>query len=124
MITFSFMEILDFDNQSISVLRENLASLPLESPTKVITWDLSKNLNCLHSLALVIDLVFMDPPYDNNCVNKTLMNLHPTGALINGAKVIVEHSHLEHISEDLPNFTISDQRKYGKTIVSFLNYMI
>ena len=33
---------IDCDNQSISVLQQNLANLPLESPTQVIHWDLSR----------------------------------------------------------------------------------
>ena len=115
---------IDISNQSISVLRENLASLPLESPTKVIRWDLSRNLNCLHSSALVIDLVFMDPPYNENLITPTLGHLHTSQCLANNARIIVEHSHLDPVFPDQLPFEIVDQRKYGKTLVEFLNYVV
>ena len=115
---------IDISNQSISVLRGNLASLPLESPTKVIQWDLSRNLNCLHSSALVIDLVFMDPPYNENLITPTLGHLHTSQCLANNAHIIVEHSHLDPVFPDQLPFKIVDQRKYGKTLVAFLNYVL
>ncbi|MGB5750849.1 MAG: 16S rRNA (guanine(966)-N(2))-methyltransferase RsmD [Desulfobacterales bacterium] len=115
---------IDISNQSISVLRGNLASLPLESPTKVIQWDLSRNLNCLHSSALVIDLVFMDPPYNENLITPTLGHLHTSQCLANNAHIIVEHSHLDPVFPDQLPFKIVDQRQYGKTLVAFLNYVL
>ena len=115
---------IDISNQSISVLRENLASLPLESPTKVIRWDISRNLNCLHSSALVIDLVFMDPPYNENLITPTLGHLHTSQCLANNARIIVEHSHLDPVIPDQLPFKIAYQRKYGKTLVDFLNYLV
>ena len=115
---------IDISNQSISVLRENLASLPLESPTKVIRWDISRNLNCLHSSALVIDLVFMDPPYNENLIAPTLGHLHTSQCLANSACIIVEHSHLDPVLPVQLPFKIVDQRKYGKTRVAFLNYVV
>jgi len=37
---------------------------------------------------------------------------------------VVEHSLFEPIPTDLFVFDLLDQRKYGKTLVSFLNYVI
>ena len=115
---------IDVSNQSISVLRENLASLPLESPTKVIRWDLSRNLNCLHSSGPAIDLVFMDPPYNEDLITPTLGYLHSSQCLANNARIIVEHSHLDPVFPDQLPFKIVDQRKYGKTLVVFLSYVV
>ncbi|MGD9302001.1 MAG: 16S rRNA (guanine(966)-N(2))-methyltransferase RsmD [Desulfobacterales bacterium] len=115
---------IDCDNQSISVLQQNLANLPLESPTQVIHWDLSRNLNCLPSSAPAIDLVFMDPPYNENLITPTLGHLHASQCLANNAGIIVEHSQLEPVLLDQVPFEIADQRKYGKTLVAFLNYVL
>jgi len=115
---------IDISSQSISILRENLAAIPLESQTRVIQWDLTRNLNCLNSIPLVFDLVFMDPPYNKNLIGPSLGHLHTSQSLGNGARIIVEHSHLEPVRLDPLPFEIVDQRKYGKTLVAFLNYVV
>jgi len=115
---------IDISSQSISVLRENLAAIPLESQTSVIQWDLTRNLNCLNSMPLAFDLVFMDPPYNKNLIAPSLGRLHTSQSLRNGARIIVEHSHLEPVRPDPLPFEIVDHRKYGKTLVAFLNYVV
>ena len=115
---------IDSSDQSISVLRENLAGLPHKSPTKVIQWDLFRNLNCLHSPAPVIDLVFMDPPYNKNLIRPTLGHLHSSQCLADDSRIIVEHSHRESGFADQLPFEIVDRRKYGKTLVSFFKYVV
>ena len=115
---------IDISSQSLSVLRENLAAIPLESPTRVIRWDLTRDLNCLNSIPLAFDLVFIDPPYNKNLIAPALGHLHTSQSLENGARIIVEHSHLELVEADLLPFEIVDRRRYGKTLVSFLNYVV
>jgi len=115
---------IDIDSQSIAVLRENLDSLPLESPTRVIRWDLTRNLNCLHSLSFTFNLIFMDPPYNKKLIAPALLHLHASHALENSARIIVEHSHREPVPPERLPFEIVDRRRYGKTLVSFLNHVV
>jgi 16S rRNA (guanine966-N2)-methyltransferase len=115
---------IDISGQSISVLKENLSDLPLEGRTRVIRWDLTRDLNCLQPISPAFDLIFMDPPYCKNMITPVLGHLHTSQSLENGALIIVEHSHLEPFTLDPWPFEISDRRKYGKTLVSFLNYVV
>ncbi len=115
---------IDINSQSIAVLRENIADLPLESPTRVIRWDLTRNLNCLHSWAFTFNLIFMDPPYNKKLIAPALGHLHASHALENDARIIVEHSHREPVAPAGLPFEIVDRRRYGKTLVSFLNYVV
>jgi len=69
-------------------------------------------------------LVFIDPPYNQNLVKPALFNLDQSKSLKNGSCIVVEHASLEPIPTDLLAFELSDQRRYGKTLVSFLNYVI
>jgi 16S rRNA (guanine966-N2)-methyltransferase len=70
------------------------------------------------------DLVFMDPPYKKNLICPALDHLHTSQILDSGARVVVEHSHQEHFEPDPLQFEIVDRRRYGKTLVSFLKYMV
>ncbi len=114
----------DVEKDSISVLRQNIRLFSLENPTKVVRWDITRNLNCLGSMRDTFNLVFMDPPYNKNMVQTTLIKLHGTQSMQKDARIVVEHSFLEPVSKCGLPFEISDQRGYGKTLVSFLNYVV
>jgi len=115
---------IDVDNDSLSVLQANIESLSLERQTQIIRWDLIKNLNCLNALDIAFDLVFMDPPYLKNMIEPTLRNLHLSQSLASGTLVIVEHSQREPVAAGPLPYEIADQRKYGKTLVTFLDYVV
>lgn len=109
---------------ALSVIRRNIISCSFDKQAHIIKWDIKKNLNCLKSAGAVFDLVFMDPPYNRGMVKPALFNLEQTGSLKKGARIVVEHSPLESIPDPVFMFEIEDRRKYGKTLVSFLTYMI
>ena len=108
---------------ALSVLRRNIDSCKLNQKTDIIKWNIRQNLNCIKSKKN-FDLIFLDPPYDKNLIKPTLFNLNKSDSLKNGACIVVEHSLYEPIPTDLFAFDLLDQRKYGKTLVSFLNYVI
>ena len=114
----------DVDKASISVLQDNINCLSLENLTKVIRWDLARNLSCLRSLRSAFNLIFMDPPYHTSMIEPTLFNLHSSQAMQKGARIVVEHSYRETIPKSPLPYEMSDQRRYGKTLVSFLKYMV
>jgi 16S rRNA (guanine966-N2)-methyltransferase len=109
---------------ALSVIEQNLRSCRLENSAKIIRWDIANNLNCLNSPdSRLFNLVFMDPPYNRNLICETLRHLHRSGCLEKGATVVAEHSPPEMIPENIAEFMMTDQRKYGKTRVSFLEYV-
>ena len=114
----------DIDDDSISVLRENTAGISSKYRTKIIQWDLTRNLNCLRSLRPAFKLIFLDPPYNKNLIEPTLLNLHTSQSVGRNALIVVEHSSREPILKERLPFEITDQRRYGKTLVTFLNYMV
>ena len=115
---------IDTHKRAISVLHRNIDAFSLEKKTTVIQWNILKNLDCIQSIDHAVDLVFMDPPYNQHLIEPSLLNLHRSGCLASGARLIVEHSQFEAIPQsDLP-FELMDRRQYGKTLVSFLDYML
>ena len=114
----------DNDTQALTALAKNIKTCALESRARIIQWNILKNLNMICSFPPAFNLVFIDPPYHKNMIQKTLTNLAESRGLENGARVVVEHSPREPISLKAQNFEISDQRRYGKTLVSFLIYML
>ena len=114
----------DIDIDSISVLQANIKTLSLESQTRTIRWDPIKNLNCLRSSQSTFSLVFIDPPYNKHMIEPTLFNLYNSQSLKTGARVIVEHSRREPVVTGQLPFEFADQRQYGKTLVTILEYVV
>ncbi len=118
-----FVVFMDEDPKTLSIVQKNLQRCRLEDRSKVIRWDLRRNLYCLSDFPDVFELVFMDPPYHQGAVSPVLRGLDESRALRKGAKVVVEHGFRELLPE-LSRFPVTDRRKYGKTLVSFLEYVV
>lgn len=109
---------------ALSAIRTNIRNLELEDRTRVIHWNIRKNLNCLTPEPDAFDLVFMDPPYDTGAVAPALTGLLSCGALSAGARVVIEHSCRESIAHPVDIRVVIDQRRFGKTLVSFMDVML
>lgn len=109
---------------AVKVIRKNATACNIEPRTRIIRWDIAKNLNCLRPLNPPFDLVFMDPPYNQNLILPALQSLLTVNALRNYAKIIIEHSGNETIPQDISTLHLTDQRIYGKTLVSFLSVVL
>ena len=112
------------DKGAAAVLHGNLQSCRLVDRSETIQWDIEKNLNCIRLQTPKFTLVFMDPPYSKGAVKQALANLHGASAVEAGACVVVEHSIQEAIPENSQEYILQDRRRYGKTLVSFLEYMV
>ena len=112
---------IDHYRTALSVIERNIRACSLKKSAKIIRWDIIKNLNCIKSADFSFDLVFIDPPYARNLVKQTLLNLQCSRCLDKKALVIVEHSVLEPVPEHILIFKRTYQKKYGKTMVSYLS---
>jgi 16S rRNA (guanine966-N2)-methyltransferase len=115
---------IDIDTRATRIIEQNIAACFLEKRTRCIRWDIVKNLNCLRPYPHMFDLVLMDPPYDRNMILPSVANLHRSGCLKAKACIVVEHGSLDAVLEESVPFSLFDQRRYGKTLVSFLTNMI
>ncbi len=109
---------------ALSAIRCNIRKLGLGNRTRVIQWNILKNLNCLIPEQNAFDLVFMDPPYETNAVSPALAGLMSCGALTAGARLVIEHSSREPIVQPVGRLVLIDQRRFGKTLVSFMDFML
>ncbi len=120
----AFAFFMDTDKDALSVIEKNIAACKLQGRIKIIRADAAKNNIALNNGVPSVNLVFMDPPYNKNLIKPALINLSASRLLQKNALIIIEHALTETLPEDVLEYKISDQRKYGKTLVSFLNYMV
>jgi 16S rRNA (guanine966-N2)-methyltransferase len=114
--------LVDDSFQAVSLIAKNIRDFSLEKKARVQKWDISRNLNFIRQVRPPFDLIFMDPPYNRNLIGPTLHHLLQSASLAAQACIVVEHSVLEVICFEDPEFELDDQRTYGKTMVSFLSF--
>lgn len=115
---------IDNHSDAIRLLEKNISACGMIEETRVVKWDIAHDLNCLKGIQSDFELIFLDPPYHRNLVRPTLLHLHESGAVQPGAHIVIEHSLDDPLPYDLDCFTRVDQRKYGKSLVSFFDYVI
>ena len=111
----------DESKEAAAVIRKNLEECRLMEKARIIRWNIARNLNCLNRYDKHFDLIFMDPPYHSGLIAPALAHLTAENCLADSACIVIEHDISEDISEDIRHFYLSDQRKYGRTFISFLN---
>ena len=109
---------------AVKVINRNLIACGFTDRSKVIVWDIVMNLNCLIRSPRKFNLVFMDPPYGQNTIAPALSNLIQSHSMAKNTRIIIEHGIMEPLQNLPTQITASDERRYGKTLVSFLTYML
>ena len=115
---------IDQAKTALAAIRTNIRNLGIGDRTRVLQWNISKGLKCLSSIPQAFDLVFMDPPYESNAVVPALTALIACDALAPGVQIVIEHSIREPLSISMVPLTVTDQRRFGKTLVSFMDKML
>lgn len=116
--------LVDNARAALNTIRKNIQACNLAASTRVLHWDLCRRLTCLKAYPRHFDLIFMDPPYGQNLADKTLIHLHDSCALAADALVVVEHHVDDLLEPPSDRFHLQDQRRYGKTLVSFIRYVL
>ena len=100
-------------------IRANLESLGVPSDK----YDIMKSnaLSVINRLARQedkFDILFMDPPYHKGLAKKCLINIDSYDILSPNGLVLIEHFKKDELSPDLQSLILSDQRRYGDTLVT------
>lgn len=114
----------DKDRRAVGAIEKNVRACYMERRSTVCLWDISKNLNCLQKHDACFNMVFMDPPYERGLVREALENLDSSRALARSARIVIEHSPKEKPEKCMAGYRIVDQRKYGNSMVTFMDYTV
>lgn len=115
---------IDKSPQALTVINQNLRMCRPGSQVQTIRWDIVKNLNCLTNISPQFNFVFMDPPYNQRFIRPALAALIQSRSMARPVKIVVEHDIDEPIPEKISPLILFDQRRYRKTLVSFLMGML
>ncbi len=103
-----------------SVIRKNLSELGLQKRAEIIEADVMKAIEKLQKSGKTFSLVFVDPPFQQGLVKKTLLKLDQSGIVIPFGQIIVGHHRQEELPEDLQFLKLARTKKVGQACLSFL----
>lgn len=108
----------DSSKEAMKLIGKNIQRCQFAAEANVLPMTVAKALHLLTAQGKQFDLIFVDPPYEKHYVNKTLRRLAQSPLLHEGTRVLVEH-HPKELIQEMEGLTLTDQRKYGQTLVSF-----
>lgn len=101
---------------SIALIRENAALTKLSNKINIKRGNV---LSVIPQLNEQYNLIFCDPPYNQNLVGQVLLRIDRAGILAEDGVLIVEHSQHEIVDVDLNSLHLVRTEKFGETCVSF-----
>ena len=110
---------IDASPEARRVILENLKVTGFRQRGRLIRAYAAKGIKVVEEQQLLFDGVFLDPPYEEGLVDKTLRLLAASSILAPQAWVVVEHSHHEEGADAYSSLALTDRRRYGTTGVSF-----
>ena len=110
----------DCSREAARVIRQNIASLRLEDRARFLQMQDLQAVQLLGREGSQFDLIFLDPPYRLS-TDPACQALRNAGVMTEDALVVIEHA---AAVSPMPGegFTLTDQRKYRDTMISFYRY--
>ncbi|MCX5909241.1 MAG: 16S rRNA (guanine(966)-N(2))-methyltransferase RsmD [Deltaproteobacteria bacterium] len=103
---------------SQEILQKNIENCGFGKQAEILARDVATGIKVLKYREEAFDLIFLDPPYGKGWGRNTLKALSQNSILTPDTRIIAEHS-LDEDLEPTPSLERVDQRKYGRTLVSF-----
>lgn len=113
-----FAVFIEKDYTACKVINENITSLNLMDKALVLCSGVIESMKKLEKKVESFDIIFLDPPYYKNEIALCLDFLQHSSILKPDSTVIIQHAW--DISFEYNGFKKIKQKKYGKTIMSFL----
>ncbi len=108
----------DISEDAIKVIDENIKTLNLDNMTEVYKGSYSKILKNLDRFNVNFNLIFLDPPYKLDVVNKNLEYIKEHCLLEENGIVVCETS--KDYIVDVDGYDIMNEKKYGITKITIL----
>jgi 16S rRNA (guanine966-N2)-methyltransferase len=103
---------------AVQAIRANVESLDVRARTRLVAGDVRRALREVSG----IGLVFLDPPYAASDTEAVLADLDASGALLDGAWIVLEHASRTEPPEGSAARTLRFTRTYGDTALTFYRH--
>lgn len=110
---FSDVVTIEKDKRTAAAIKENFLALKVDNQLYV-----TEALKFLRKCERQFDVIFLDPPYDSDLYEVTLMAIKDRNILADGGIIVLEHPRDKNI--DTRGFYPAKIKEYGDVSVTFL----
>lgn len=107
------------DQEALKYIIKNINNLGYENRSRAYKNEVLRAIEILGRKGEKFDIIFMDPPYKDEVCERVMRAVSKAGLLADNGLIICEHHMYEDMSEEVGEFKKTDERKYGKKVVTF-----
>ena len=109
----------DNSKKAVQIINKNLEGTRLKDNSEVFCIDYLELLDSLKKQKRKFDIIFLDPPYKSNCIEKSIKKIIEYNLIENDGIIIAETDDEDKI-KNIKDIDICDTRKYGIVHVIFI----
>ncbi len=109
--------LIDNNKKAISIVNKNINNFNISEKCNVINMDYLVFLNSFSDEKF--DIIFLDPPYKTDYINKALYVIYNNSILNNDGIIVCETDNLKKI-DYMDRFDVIKQKKYGDKLIVIL----
>lgn len=117
----SYAYLVDYNTKAAKTIKRNIETIGI-SNCEVINMDYLKALNYLSEKNVKLDLIFLDPPYQTNYIEKSIESITKNDLLAENGLIICESDSLDKIVFP-EEYKIVKDKKYGDKWVVILKHL-
>jgi 16S rRNA (guanine(966)-N(2))-methyltransferase RsmD len=110
----------DSEKPAYSCIYKNLELLGLTGQGHVLAVPVVQAIKNLEKRAKKFNLIFLDPPHNKGLIKKVLHRIDHSDIVVSSGLIVVGHSNLEGLPQDLKTLSLQREIKIGQTFVSWL----
>lgn len=112
----------DSSSKAIRIINKNLEDTRLKDRAKIVNKDYLQALSELKNRSEKFDIIFLDPPYKSDFIEKSIENILKYNLLTKDGIIIAETDDENKIEEikNIKDIEIYDARKYGIVHIIFI----
>lgn len=107
------------EQEALRYIIKNINNLGYEEKARAYKNDVSRAIEILGRKGEKFDIIFMDPPYKDEICEKVMRIISKNKVLAENGLIICEHHMFEELGDIVEEFKKSDERRYGKKVVTF-----
>ena len=117
----SYAYFCDYNTIAYKTIEKNLKTIGIEN-ARVLKMDYSKALSVLKEEDVVFDVIFLDPPYQTNYIEKSIQLIDEYNLIKKDKIIVCESDKLDRIIYP-NNYEVLKEKKYGDKFVVILKKM-
>jgi len=111
--------LVEWSADHVQCIQENLHKVKRTENATILQKEVQAGIQHLHKQGVKADLVFMDPPYQQQLTESTLELLSRYDIMSKDGIIVAEHGKSEILPEKTGMFLRFKQKKYGDTMISY-----